>query len=533
MYMTGAIVCIAIMLSIFSTTVMTYIAMATPIGPWIAPTLVLLTLFGYKLIGKKINDTSVALTVSAGSVGGILATAVGFYMPTLYFADQTRFALWLSDPFCFVVTTSLLAGFAGWFGMWCANLAEKQLLDEQKLSFSIGHLVHGMIAAHEHMRTMYELVLSFIGTLFFCLFQDGAYGVAGFIPKSISCATRIQTSLFTVPAIYFDLWPMVWAIGFITGHLIMIPLCIGAAARVLLLDPIHISWFSSLSSMDFVLAFCSGMVVVTTVCGVWDSLRRFIKTRNVSAGGVRMMIYEVRANKRWLLEGLFISICGLIYVLYYDMSCITYIYMLLFGAVCTYQMSVVAGKMGIAPLGQFATFVMMPAMVLLTRDVWLLTLISVFVAASGGVAVDVLFSRRLARLSSIPTEIMRPYQYLGLIISALTVGIVFVGLVKAVPLGSAELFAHKAQMRALLFECARFDIYVLILGGMFGLLLDRLRCNSMLVLGGVLMPLNLSIGLICGGFVARIVNNRERYEACASGIFAANSIWMVIRALIK
>jgi len=531
--MTPAMLSVSIILSIFSTTVMTYIAMATPIGPWIAPTLVLLTLFGYTLLGRTVNTIHVALVVSAGSVGGILATAIGFYMPTLFFADAQQFNMWLAHPWYLAVTTSILAGLAGWFGLWCANLAENQLLDEQKLSFSVGHLVHGMIAAHEHVRTMYELIIGFLSTLFFCMFQDGIAGIPSYIPKALTCLTRTQIGFWTIPTLYFDLWPMVWAIGFITGHLIMIPLVIGAVSRVLLLDPVHAVWFSSLSSMDFILAFCSGMVVATTVRGVWDSARRFMRARATSANGIRAMWHTIVDTKAWLLEGIIIMLATGAYVFYYGMPILAYIHLIVFSAVCTYQMLVVAGKMGIAPLGQFATFVMMPAMVLFTHDVWHLTIISVFVAACGGVAVDVLFSRRLARLSNISIQSMKRYQYIGLVVSAVVVGVVFVVLVRALPLGSAELFAHKAQMRALLFKCGDFNIAVLVIGGIFGLLLDVLRCNAMLVLGGVLMPLNLSFGLVCGGLLAYCVKNRERYEACASGVFAANSIWMVVRAFFK
>ena len=138
----------------------------------------------------------------------------------------------------------------------------------------------------------------------------------------------------------------------------------------------------------------------------------------------------------------------------------------------------------------------------------------------------------MARLACIKLQTVRRYQYLGLVVSALVVGFVFVTLVRSIPLGSAQLFAHKAQMRALLFECARFDLVVLCLGGLFGLLLQRMRCNPMLVLGGILMPLNLSLGLVCGGLLAHVVGNREKYEALASGVFAANSIWMVLRAFL-
>ena len=60
---------ISILLSLFSTAVMSYIAMATPIGPWIAPTLVLFALLLFRLFRKKTSNTAIVLAVSAGSVG--------------------------------------------------------------------------------------------------------------------------------------------------------------------------------------------------------------------------------------------------------------------------------------------------------------------------------------------------------------------------------------------------------------------------------------------------------------------------------
>ncbi len=79
------LVIIAIILSVFSTAVMAYISMATPIGPWIGPTLALLAAILFKLFGLQKNlIKEQSLAVSAGSIGGILATAFGFTYPTLY-----------------------------------------------------------------------------------------------------------------------------------------------------------------------------------------------------------------------------------------------------------------------------------------------------------------------------------------------------------------------------------------------------------------------------------------------------------------
>ena len=75
---------IAVFLSLLSTAAMSYSSMATPIGPWIGPTLVLCAMLIFSIIGRGATSTNLALVTSAGSVGGILATAVGFSFPTLY-----------------------------------------------------------------------------------------------------------------------------------------------------------------------------------------------------------------------------------------------------------------------------------------------------------------------------------------------------------------------------------------------------------------------------------------------------------------
>ena len=46
-------VVLSVLLSLFATSVMSYISMATPIGPWIAPTLVLIGMALLRLMHKN------------------------------------------------------------------------------------------------------------------------------------------------------------------------------------------------------------------------------------------------------------------------------------------------------------------------------------------------------------------------------------------------------------------------------------------------------------------------------------------------
>jgi len=114
----------ACVLSVFATTVMGYISMAMPIGPWIAPTVVLLTLLLFNLFRMTVRSRSITLITVASSIGGILATGFGFSFPALYFIDPALFTAWMAAPTYFALTLTCLALSAGALSMCIANALE-------------------------------------------------------------------------------------------------------------------------------------------------------------------------------------------------------------------------------------------------------------------------------------------------------------------------------------------------------------------------------------------------------------------------
>src|ERR1700719_4168789 len=99
---------ISILLSVFSTAVLSYISMATPIGPWIDPTVALIALPLFRWISSQLRFTqTVSLVTTAASVGGILATGMGFSLPTLYFLSPETFNSWMASPlyFCAILAS--------------------------------------------------------------------------------------------------------------------------------------------------------------------------------------------------------------------------------------------------------------------------------------------------------------------------------------------------------------------------------------------------------------------------------------------
>ncbi|HLW73248.1 MAG TPA: hypothetical protein VKR54_04315 [Candidatus Babeliales bacterium] len=531
--MSFIVIIISIALSLFSTTVMSYVALATPIGPWIAPTLVFIVLLLSKAI-IRISTTSMAYAVSAGSIGGIMATACAFSFPTIYFLDPTLFNTWMSSPLFFGCMLGSFSFLAGAFGLLVADMSEKTLIDTQNLSFPVGQLVHKMIIAQHQIRKAYELMAGFCMEAIFSFLQGGVFLTHALVPKSVTLLPSMQLSIFSLPRmmVNLDIAPMIWAIGFVTGHVIALPLAVGACANVILLAPVQRSFFFYLSSMEFTLAFCSGIVFFITVMSIISMPKQIV-------AGMRNGIAKVNNNvsvmnfvhARDLLFSAITAIGMIAFLSYFKFPWYVQLYLIVCTAITTYQIAAIAGRIGLALLGRFATFVMVPAMLIFNINYVHMVLIATFVEIAGGVAADVLFGRKLAQLADVSRVTMRKYQLLGLVITSASIGVIFWLLINHFGLGSAELFAYRAQSRQLLIQAKHFDYIVVAVGALFGLCLQQIRLNPMLVLGGLLMPLDITFGLVAGGLLAVMSSQKEEWYPFWSGIFASNSLCMLLRAI--
>ena len=520
--------------AVFSTAVMSYVSMATPIGPWIAPTLVLGAMLFFAIVyaGKQYREALVYVTI-AGSIGGILATAFGFSLPTLYFLDPLLFDSWMARPFYFATFVSAFALISAWYGMWIANVTESHFLSREHLSFPIAQMIYKMIGAYDQINKAWELAIGFVGTTFFCMMQDGVRCFAGVLPKALSLCHAFSMFCVRIPAIDFELWPMLWAVGFVTGHIIVMPLMIGAFSKVLLVHPVHELFFSAMSQGEFLLAFCSGMVVAGALQAFSPfAIIALYKARGASVTKKRIAVSFFMIDHKLMAEGAALLIICSAFLFYINCSVLLQVYLLVCTFICSYQIIVIAGEIGLAQLGRFATFVLVPALFLFNLDVVQIAVISTFVEAVSGVAVDVLCGRKLVQLAGSSQPIARRYQYFGMFVSSVAIGIVFWLLINRFKLGSPELFAQRSQARQLLVGAKQFDYWVLLIGVGFGLLLKKIKLNPMLVLGGLLMPINISLGLVIGGLGAFVMQNKEDWYPFWSGVFAANSIWMLIKALV-
>ncbi len=525
---------LTVLLSVFATATLSYISMAVSLGPWIEPTIILLaTLLIACNIGWSIAQRIQALTlITAGaSIGGIMAIGCGFAFPTIYFIEPSLFNQMLSNPWYFSLIMTSICLISGAFGLIVASWYEHRLLITEQLPFPIGQMSYKMITAQNQLKKALELAAGFASTLVYSMFVS----VLQLIPRSIVLNNPLCIGWCSIPSLKLMMLelPMLWSIGFVTGHVIAIPLLIGIVSKLVVCNPLHLHFFSHVRTDAFLLAFCSGMVM-------YGALLSFIDLPKVLYKAVHTM-YTNRTSKNGFLGSAIafqwlpiVVLAGLIALLnYFKFSIIAQLYVIVFTIVCMYQLLIIGGKLGIAPMPRFATFVMVPGILLFGFNATQATVVSTLVEVSGGIAVDVLFGRKMALMGQVSAQKVRQFQWLGLIVSSVSIGFIFWFLINHFGLGSAQLCAQRAQSRALLIGISSFDFFALIAGALYGAILKELKINASLVLGGILMSLEYSVILMLGGLSTYLIADKERWYPWWSGMFAASSIWMILQAVVR
>jgi hypothetical protein len=437
---------------------------------------------------------------------------------------------WLSSPLYFASIMGSLTLIAGSIGLLIANLFEHSLLEVEQLPFPIGELSYKMIAAQNSIRKSWELGVGFVISLGYGIFQKVAH-----LPSSLALTAAhrlwwLQIPAFKIPTLEF---PMLWAIGFVTGHVIAIPLGVGILSKIFITSPLHVHYFSHLPSMDFLFAFGGGMMLYGAFMSIFQLPRLFkevFKKKNTKNNDTPMISWRLSLLDRIAWLGALVGNCFLFR--YFNFSFPAQVFVFVFTAVCVYQLMLLGGKFGLAPMGRFATYVMFSGLFLFGFNPVQLTIVATFVEICGGTAVDILFGRKLAQLANLDRKMVERLQWLGLITCSLSIGFIFWLLITHLGLGTDRLLAQRALSRALTIHIQGLDFFVLLCGALFGAILKDLKINPIMVLGGLLMPLDWSVILVVSGLSTYLTPDRESQYPFWSGIFAANSLWMIVQALL-
>lgn len=553
-----------IIFAALSAAILSYVSMATMVGPWIAPAIVLVSSIILKLRTRVVNKGQVnkelALIQTIGSIGGIIAVGVGFSLPTLYFLDPKIFNNLISRPLYFSSLIAVLCIAAGGFGIWLARIFADKFVIKEKLSFPVSELIYKMITSQSQEKQAKKMFWGFSLSWVICFFRDGILRFKGLLPKVFYIFPSFLGNNFAI-----SIMPMLWAIGFITGVGIVFPLFIGLLSKYLILMPLNnhslylpFKLFPTMPYNDFVTAFAAGLVVSGLVLGllkypakILNKFKKFsgfnffeklsykelgLPRDNSSRVAQPVALYRGIKNLMKLflnLELIFVLGVSFVFLSYLKFTIFSQVLLLIFIVLATYQISFLAGKIGLVTFGRFATFIMIPMMMLFKLNVMQITMLCVFFNVCAAAAADLLFDYKVGRLCNVNFKTIHRYQWLGLVITSLTIGFFLWLLFTNFQVGSADLFAQRGKSRALLIQSLSFDWRIVLFGFFYGVVLKKLKISPTMVFGGILMPNYLTIGLAIGAFLSYIFKKSSEQISFWSGVFAGESIWILFFILLK
>jgi len=527
---------ITVLFVAFSSCVMTYVSLAVPIGPWIDPTLALFALIIMNIgvwCGSNVDEHPLLVAIAGGGIGGIVGTAAAWSFPTLYFLDAARAHEWLAHPLPCIGALSVVIVLAGGFGLVVARLIGTGMSIDRSISFPVAQLVVKTIAIRDRIIDIISLLAGMISAALFHAVQQWTL----YIPHMWHLIRETWFGMWRLPSltISLDVAPMLWALGFTTGHVIAIPFSAGILLKGFILEPCYRIWFMScMKEHAFMLAFCTGLVLHGAAWGFWHLLSKLMKTR------VEGVQEHARAAMLWLKRlyawdvVVVLSASAFFLIQWCEFSFFSWLYLIMTTALSVVQLMLLMGRTGLAPFPRFATFVMVPGLLMFGYTPFQAMLVTAFVEIAGGVGAVAASGYKIGVLGNVRDERwIYSIQWLALLICSLCVAAVLYILVARFGLGSALLNAQRCQTRALLIQAHDMNIIVVGLGIISGIVLERLRINGTLVLGGLLMPLDWSLLLIGGGLSTYMVKNKEQQYPFWSGIFVVSSLWIVLRAFLN
>jgi hypothetical protein len=183
------------------------------------------------------------------------------------------------------------------------------------------------------------------------------------------------------------------------------------------------------------------------------------------------------------------------------------------------------------PFGRFSTFIVIPLLLLFKLSAVQATIVCVFFDICAATASDLLFDYKIGELCALDQKKMYRYQWIGLIATSLSIGIILWLLFTRLHIGSEAFFAQRGKAKALLLQSLCFDKYIVGAGILFGWILKKCKLNPTMVFGGLIMPNSISIGLILGSLGTLVVKKTERLQPLCGGILASESLWTLITIL--
>ena len=557
------VILLGILSAVLSTAMLSYISMATMVGPWIGPVLVLLANPLLRLQRKRkssLKDFQKLILIQAiGAVGGVIAIGIGFALPVLFFLDKTKFYCWLNTSALYYHLPIITLCFsAGSLGIFLGRSFSNQFIKEERFPFPISHLTYSSAISPSQKKQTKQIFTGIFSTLSLCFLRDGFLSIKGFFPKII-----YPFSNYLGKTLAISIWPTLWAIGFTTGKAIVVPLFTGLVSKYFVLYPLNhhseylpLKLFSVLPVQSFALAFCAGLVLAELATGMLKtsvlSLIKIIKNpsklfishsifKNLFKQTIEKIpeteknncLFSKIANIMYRLEPIIAFTSSIIFLSLLGFSPLAQAVLLISTILATYEINRIGGQIGLVQFGRFATFVLIPMLLIFKLNPFQITAICLFFNICAATSSDLLFDYKTGELSSLDKPRLYLAQWIGLITTSLCISLILYLLFSNFTIGSADLFAQRGRTKALLVQALDFNGYIVCLGLLYGFALKKLKISPTMTLGGIIMPNSISIGIILGGATSLLVKKKNEVLPFCSGVLACESLWIIVSAVLK
>ncbi len=517
-----------IILILFSCITLSYVAMAASVGPWISPAIIIAS----NILITKTNIFSIKknyfslLNQASCNLAGLVCTAIGFTLPTLFFLDRELFRNFLSNPlyFCAIISGLVIVG--SMLGTASISCFGKDFLGNLRNS-PVSNLI---VQAHEKSSKTNPETAIFSGialTGVICLLRDGLK----FGSKILLTPTKM---------LLFPIRPTMVAVGYTIGSRVITPLIIGVLCNGLLIKPLAnytnagiFSFTMSTDQSSLTAAFCSGMILYEAILSLISWIYKFdfysfFTTLNKANRSIFSKVMTLAKSR--ILPATIVSIVTLIII---GFSPIQAIFVSIGSIIASVEISRFVLGYGLAPFGRFASFLMFPAIAIFPLGGLQTTLLCVFVSIACAAAANLTIQNGVAKITQIDSKELKMHHWLGIFVCALSVGIIFWVLCTNLNLGTSELFAQRGRMRAILINTPSFNRWFMLLGGLFGFIMQRLKLQITMVFGGLMMPKDLTFGLICGAILRKFFDKKESVENFWTGAFIGESLIITLTLIIR
>ena len=426
----------------------------------------------------------------------------------------------------------------------------------KNLPFPVSQLTYQTATSQTHKRQGILFLTGTCSALAISFLRDGLFKFQGFIPKNIHFFQYWVGKELTL-----SIWPTLWAIGYTTGIQIAIPLLVGVASKYIILDAINnhsryfsFSLFEPFTHLTFATAFCSGLVLTEVSLGIikqTTTIKVTLYNYFISITSLKQVIKTIIKPKKqlpffshslWKQTSIAVAILEPIIAIfsffflfsYLRFSLLSQAAFLLFTIIASYEICFIGCKIGLVQFGRFSVFVLIPMILFFKINFVQITAVCVFFNICAATASDLLFDYKTGSYCNIDKSQLHIAQWIGLIATSLSIGFILHLLFTQLELGSAELFAHRGRSKALLITSLNFNYYVVAAGSFYGLILKQFNISPTMTLGGIIMPNNITFGLVIGGLINYVTN--KKYTDILpffSGIFASETLWIIITLLLK